>query len=184
MKEIYAEMDVSTIFGVVILACVLLMMVIYVITLSRSKRGLMITYRGWTDLCVSSLWIPLLPLGLLMSAYEFAEFGSKITMWRIFGAIVLAGGVVSFLWLFFFAAKNNWFHPWSIFLAVNTRLMASFIVVLSVLNLLGLWSRKSKDRRESFGSMMSSLLLTGGVFVMLVRPLVHVDGEECRGPCE
>lgn len=177
MKEIYAEMDASTVLGLVILACVLMTVAIYAITLSRSKRGLMITYRGWTDLCVSSLWITLLPLGLLMSAYEFAEFGSKITMWRIFGAIVLAGGVVSFLWLFFFAAKNNWFHPWSIFLAVNTRLMASFIVVLSVLNLLGQWSRK-RDKRESFGSMVSSLVLTGGVFVLLVRPLVHIDDGE------
>lgn len=179
MKEIYAEMDVSTVFGLVILVCVVLMTVIYVITLSRSKRGVMITYRGWTDLCVSSLWIPLLPLGLLVSAYEFAEFGPKITIWRILGSSVLSGGIVSFLWLFFFAVKNNWFHPWSIFLAASTRLMASFIVVLSVLNLLGLWSRKNKDKRESFVSMISSLLLTGGVFVWLVRPLVHVDGEWC-----
>lgn len=182
MKEIYAEMDSSTVFWLIALACVLLKAVIYAITLSRSKRGVMITYRGWADLCVSSLWIPLLPLGLLMSAYEFAEFGSKVTMWRIFGATILAGGVVSFLWLLFFAVKNNWFHPWSIFLAVSTRLMASSIVVLSVLNLLGLWSRKNKDRRESFGSMMSSLLLTGGVFVLLVRPLVHVDAMHVGTP--
>ena len=177
MKEIYAAMDASTLFWLVVLACVLLMAVIYAITLSRSKRGLMITYRGWTDLCVSSLWIPLLPLGLLMSAYEVAEFGSKITMWRISGATILAGGAVSFLWLLFFAVKNNWFHLWSIFLAVNTRLMASFVVVLSALYLLGLWSRKNKDGCESLGNMISSLLLTGGVFVLLVRPLVHVDGE-------
>lgn len=172
MNERVNEMDPSTIFWMIVLGYVVFKVIVYALALSRSKRGLMITYRSWTDLCVSSLWIPLVPIGLLLSGYELGEFGPKITMWRVFGCGTLAAGLGSFLWLLFFAVKNNWFHPLNIYLALNTRAMASFIVVLAALHVFALFNQSKREKRVTLVESLTSALFTGAIFVWLIRPLV------------
>lgn len=150
------------IFWGVFIYCLVSYMIAYVCTMN----GWMVTYSGWGDFIMSSLWLMLIPAGLLLLYFEENDSLSFI------GVMLVVVGSVSAIWLLVFAVINNRHNVLLSIVAIGTRIVVSVLIIVVLSRLKDKWDEYERGERGVVRGLTIPLLVVTMIYRIFVRPLI------------
>lgn len=150
------------IFWGVFIYCLVSYVIAYVCTL----KGWMVTYSGWGDFFMSSLWLMLTPAGLLLWYLKESNLVSFVGV-----AFIVIGGV-SVVWLLLFAVVNNRRSVLFSIVAIGTRIAVSVLVVVVLSRLQEKWEEYKRGESGVVKGLVIPLLVVTLIYKIFVHPLI------------
>ena len=150
------------IFWGVFIYCLISYVIAYVCTL----KGWMVTYSGWGDFIMSSLWLMLTPAGLLLWYLKENDLVSFI------GVTFIVIGAVSVVWLLLFAVVNNRRNVLFSIVAIGARIAVSVLVVVVFSRLQEKWEEYKRGESGIVKGLVIPLLVVTVIYRIFVRPLI------------
>ena len=150
------------IFWGVFIYCLVSYVIAYVCTL----KGWMVTYSGWGDFIMSSLWLMLTPAGLLLWYLKENNLVSFV------GVAFIVVGAVSAVWLLLFSVINNRCNLLFSIVAIGTRIAVSVLVVVLLSRLQEKWEEYKRGESGIVKGLVIPLLVVTVIYKIFVRPLI------------